>query len=167
MAEWIVYAGRIATSIILILIGLISGILAKKISYRLLEFAELNKAMAKAKISLDIEGLLSSALMYAISISTLIIVLRRLGVASLLLYALLGLIAFLIVLSSLVSLKDIIPNLQGWAHLQQQHLKLGSAIKLNGIEGQIQRIGYFEMQVRTQNQELLYIPNAYFIKKEL
>lgn len=168
MAPLLEYLLRIVTSLILLFIGLIIGILARKMCYKLLEFAELNSALRKANIVADAETFLSATLMYFIYAITVIMVLRNLGIASAIFYFILGLVITLIVLSSIVSLKNFIPNLRGWLYLRKQQLaKPGKTLSINGIGGEVQRIGYLETEIKTKNQDILHIPNAFFVGKHL
>src|SRR3989344_1310629 len=105
------YFYEVITAIIILFIGFGLGILVKKLLARLLKEVGLNKGMAKVGITHDVEKGISVGVSSLIYVITVIIFLRQLGLQSVVLYLILGAVLMLIILTLMVGLKDVIPNL--------------------------------------------------------
>lgn len=162
------YAYKIIYSIIILLIGLIVGILAKKFTYRLLKEIELNTILKVIGIRADLEKWISSIISYIIYYMTIIASLHQLQIVPIyILYLIAGGILTLLILTFIVGVKDIIPNFIAWMILQKkQHIKVGMEIEIKEIAGEIEKIGCLETEIRTKHDDLLYIPNSLFLKSK-
>lgn len=162
------YLYNIVVGIVILLIGLGLGILAKKLVSRVLREIELNKIMMRIGIMTDIEKALSNMVAYLIYLISIVFFLNQLGITSIVLYLVVGAVLMLLVLTFIVGLKDVFPNLVGWLYLQKKHHKIkeGYHININEITGRVQHIGYLETEIKTDNGDVLYIPNALFLKSK-
>ena len=161
------YAYNIIISIVILLAGFGMGMIVKKILQRILKELELNKIMAKVNVAYDLEKIISNIVSYVIYLFTIVLVLDQLGLKSVVLYLLVGAILMLIILTSLVGLKDVIPNFIGWLLIQKRsNIKEGHRIDIKEIYGVVERIGYLETEIRTERGDLLYVPNSLFMKSK-
>ncbi|MBT3298680.1 mechanosensitive ion channel [archaeon] len=161
------YFWNIIIGFISLLIGFTIGIFAKKLSLKGLKEIGINKVLARVGIHYNIENIASSILSYLIYLITIIFVLRILGIASIVLYLLLGAILMLIVLSFIVGLKDVIPNLIAWIIIQRKEkIKVGRRIEVKEIKGIVEKIGYLETEIKTELDDILYVPNALFLRSK-
>src|SRR3989338_1140550 len=161
------YAYNIIISIVILLAGFGMGMIVKKILQRILKELELNKIMAKVNVAYDLEKIISNIVSYVIYLFTIVLVLDQLGLKSVVLYLLVGAILMLIILTSLVGLKDVIPNFIGWLLIQKRsNIKEGYRIDIKEIYGVVERIGYLETEIRTERGDLLYVPNSLFMKSK-
>ncbi|MBI2112357.1 mechanosensitive ion channel [Candidatus Woesearchaeota archaeon] len=161
------YAYNITISIVILLAGFGLGMIVKKILQRILKELELNKIMAKVNVTYDLEKIISNIVSYVIYLFTVVLVLDQLGLKSVVLYLLVGAILMLIILTSLVGLKDVIPNFIGWLLIQKRsNIKEGYRIDIKEIYGVVERIGYLETEIRTERGDLLYVPNSLFMKSK-
>ena len=161
------YAYNIIISIVILLAGFGMGMIVKKILQRILKELELNKIMAKVNVTYDLEKIISNIVSYVIYLFTIVLVLDQLGLKSVVLYLLVGAILMLIILTSLVGLKDVIPNFIGWLLIQKRNnIKEGYRIDIKEIYGVVERIGYLETEIRTERGDLLYVPNSLFMKSK-
>ncbi len=162
------YVNTIVTAIVYLLIGLAIGILAKKLTTRLLREVELNRIMRRVNVMYDVEKWISWIVSSAIYLITFVIVLNQLGIAPVgVVYVIGGGIFLLLVLTIVVGLKDVIPNFVGWLFLQRQDkVKEGSRIEIKEIAGTVERIGFLETEIKTDNEDILYVPNALFLKNK-
>lgn len=159
------YAYNITVTVVILLVGFALGIMVKKVFQRLLKEIELNKIMARVNITYDLEKWVSNIFSYTIYLVTIVVCLDQLGLKSVVLYLLVGAILMLIILTSLVGLKDIIPNFVGWLFIQRRnHIKEGYCIDIKEICGVVERIGFLETEIRTERGDLLYVPNRLFLK---
>jgi len=152
------YIYTIILSTIILLVGFILGILAKKFIYRILKEIELNTILKVIGIHSDLEKWISSIISYLI---------EQLQIASVVLYLIAGGILTLLILTFIVGIKDIIPNFVAWMVLQRkQHLKVGMKIEIKEIAGEIEKIGCLETEIRTKHDDILYVPNSLFMKSK-
>ncbi len=165
MAQSYIYTFVIG--IVILLIGFGIGILAKKLLLKLFREIGLNKIMGKVGVTANLELWVSSIIPYVIYLFTIVLFLDRLGIKSIVLYLVAGAILALVILTFLVGAKDIIPNFVGWIYLQRKGiLKEGHRIELREISGVIERIGYMETEIKTENGDILYVPNSLFLKSK-
>ncbi len=161
------YAYSIIVGVVILLIGFGVGILAKKILIKILHEIELNKIMAKVGITYNLEKSVSVLVSYVIYLITIVLFLRELGIDSIVLYLVLGGVLTLIILTFLVGLKDVIPNFMGGLMIRRKgKLKEGKDITVNEIHGVIEKIGYLETEIKTHHGDILYVPNALFMRKK-
>ncbi len=161
------YFYNIIASIVILIVGFAVGILAKRLVYKILKEIELNQVMKKIGIIYDIESILSYITMYLIYLITIIISLNQIGITSIVLYLVLSGVLMLLVLTFLVGLKDVIPNFIGCLYLHKNvNVREGRKIDIKEISGVVERIGYLETEIRTDNGDLLYVPNSLFIKSK-
>jgi small conductance mechanosensitive channel len=161
------YFTHIAVGIVILLVGFGLGILAKKLMQKVLGEVELNKIMNKVGLTYDLETWVSSIIMYLIYLATVIVFLDHFDIGSIVLYLLLGGVLMLIILTFLVGLKDVIPNLIGWIYIQRNSkLKEGHRVEVKEISGIVEKIGYLETEIKTENHDILYVPNSLFLKSK-
>ena len=73
----------------------------------------------------------------------------------------------LLILTFLVGLKDVIPNFVAWLIIQKRgKLKEGHRIDIKEISGRVEKIGYLETEIKTDSDDILYVPNNLFIKSK-
>ena len=73
----------------------------------------------------------------------------------------------LLILTFLVGLKDIIPNFVAWVVIQKRELiREGRKIEVREISGVVEKIGYLETEIKTENGDTLYVPNSLFLKSK-
>ena len=161
------YLYLIITGVVILLVGLGLGILVKKLIYKLLSEIELNKIMNRVGITYNLEKWISSSISYIIYLATIIITLDHFSVGSIVLYIILGAILMLVVLTFLVGLKDIVPNFIGWIYLQKKKsVREGHKIDIREIEGEVEKVGFLETEIKTEKGDILYIPNSLFLKSK-
>ena len=161
------YFYTIVIGMVILLVGFGIGVLAKKLLKKVLKEIELNKIMNKVGISSNIEGAISSIVSYLIYLITIVFFLNQLGIASVVLYIVVGAILMLLILTFLVGLKDVIPNFIAWLIIQKRgKLKEGHRVDIKEISGRIEKIGYLETEIKTDNNDILYVPNNLFIKSK-
>jgi len=161
------YLSLIIEGIVILLIGFGIGILAKKFILRILKELNLNKIMSTVGIRYNLEEIVSSIISYVIYLFTVVIFLDKLGIRSIVLYLLVGAILMLIILTFLVGLKDIIPNFIAWLILQKKEkIKEGRYVKVKNISGRVEKVGFLETEIKTENGDILYVPNSLFLKSK-
>lgn len=162
------YFYTVMVGIIILLVGFGLGLLLKKIVHRILQEFELNKIMSKIGITANVERGVSWIVSSIIYLITILFFLNQLGITSVVLYLIVGAILMLLVLTFLVGLKDVIPNLVAWIILQKKgNVKEGKRIELREIYGVVERVGYLETEIRTDRGDVLYVPNALFLKSKV
>jgi small-conductance mechanosensitive channel len=161
------YFYTIIVAVIILLVGFALGILAKKLVYRVLKEVGLNKIMSSVGVTIDVEKSVSIVVSFVIYLITIVFFLNQLGITSVVLYLVLGGIITLIILTFLVGLKDVIPNFVAWIVIQRRgKVKHGRRVEIREIAGTVERVGFLETEIRTHNDDVLYVPNVLFIKNK-
>mgnify|MGYP001564115788 CR=1 FL=1 len=160
-------ATTIAVGVVILFVGLSIGLLAKKVLQRLLQEIGLNKILGKVGVTQDLEKALSIIASWLIYLFTVLYFLEHLGIRSYALYLFAGALLLLVILTFIVGLKDIIPNFVGWLVIQKQgHIKVGRNLAVKEIAGVVERVGFLETEIRTERGDVLYVPNALFLKSK-
>ena len=74
----------------------------------------------------------------------------------------------LIIVTFLVGLKDVIPNFIAWLILhRKKNIRVGKRIEVKNIKGVVEKIGYLETEIKTDFGDILYVPNALFLKSKV
>ena len=161
------YFYTITVGIVILLVGFSLGILAKKLLQKLLKEIELNKIMSRVGATMDLEKWISSIVSYIIYLVTVVFFLDQFNIVPIVVYILIGAVLMLIILTSLVGLKDIIPNFIGWLVIQKKSkIKEGRKIEIREICGTVEKVGFLETEIKTENGDILYVPNSLFLKSK-
>ena len=95
-------------------------------------------------------------------------VLQQLGLATTVLNMIAGAVIIVIILSTLLGIKDFIPNMIAGIMIQRkQELKKGEIIKIKGMQGKIIGITLIETKIETKTGDIIFIPNAVLTKTEI
>src|SRR3989344_6088468 len=98
---------RIIVAVIIVLIGFIIGRMCKKLGYHALHELELNEMLHRAtRLEIKGEEHLSNGLSYIISIFAIILALNQIGVTTTVVYVLISLLLVVLLMVSLMSIKD-------------------------------------------------------------
>lgn len=157
----------IIVAIIILLVGFGIGVLAKRGLLRLFQEIELNKTVQKIGVSLNVEQGISWLVSIVIYIVTIILFLNRLGVTSIVLWIVLGAVFLLLITTFVVGIRDLIPNLIAWFMItRKKKLHPGKRITVREVSGVIERIGYLETEIKTDQGDILYVPNSLFLRSK-
>ncbi|MBU0469961.1 MAG: mechanosensitive ion channel family protein [Nanoarchaeota archaeon] len=161
------YLQKVAVGIVILLGGFALGILTKKLLHKILKEIELNKIMGKVGVTIDLERWVSSIISYVIYFFTIVWVLDHFLIRSIVLWLVAGAVLMLVILTFLVGLKDVIPNFIAWLILQKSgNIKPGRRVEVKEIYGMVEKVGYLETEIKTENGDVLYVPNALFLKSK-
>ncbi len=163
------FTSQIIVATIIVLIGFIIGKIVGKVIQHALHEVELNKIMKKVtNLNLHIEEMISGFLTYFIYFIAVVMALRHLGLATDILNILSGAIILVIILSVLLAIKDIIPNIiSGIIINHKKFLNVGDNIKVNKMQGKITEIGLTELIIKAKNGDVIRIPNSIITNSEI
>ncbi len=162
------YFYDVTLGIAILFIGFALGIIVKKIVYRVLKGAELNKVVNKVGFRHDLEKWISSLASFIIYLITIVFFLNYLNITSIVIYLIVGAVLMLLILTFIVGLKDVLPNFVAWVIIQKRELvHEGRKIDVREISGVVEKVGYLETEIRTENGDILYVPNALFLKSKM
>ncbi len=162
-------ANNIVVAAIVLLLGFIAGRLLGKLVERLLEEAEINKALENAiRINLPVDEVVASLVMYSIYFFSIILAIDMLNISGLLFNAAAIVIAAVIILSVMLALKDFIPNVFGGVFLHQKaNVKKGDVIRIGSLEGKVLSVDLVDTKIETKAGDLIFAPNSYLLKNLL
>lgn len=161
------YVSLMVEGVIILLVGFGLGILAQKLLAKILKEVELNQIMAKVGITNNLEKWVSAIVSYVIYLVSIVFFLDHLGIRHIVVYLLLGAVLMLLILTLIVGLKDVIPNLVAWLVLQKdEKITVGRRVEVKEISGIVEKIGYLETEIKTEHGDILYVPNTLFLKSK-
>ncbi|HLD39548.1 MAG TPA: mechanosensitive ion channel domain-containing protein [Candidatus Nanoarchaeia archaeon] len=161
------YFSLIVEGVIILIVGFALGILAQKLLSKILKEVELNHIMGKVGITHNLEKWISLIVSYVIYLVFIVFFLNRLGITSIVLYLIVGAILMLLILTFIVGLKDVIPNLVAWIILHKdERITVGRRVEVKEISGRVEKIGYLETEIITEYGDTLYVPNTLFLKSK-
>ncbi len=158
---------RVVGAILILLIGLLVGLIVNKLLNKFLQGIRLDKNIKKLGKNYSLEKRILKITTYLIYFFTIIFSLRQLGIVSITLYFVVGLILLLLGATILIGIKDFIPNfIAGLVLGRKNNWKKGKEIKFDGIEGKIEKLGLLELQIKTKKGEKIYVPNSLLTKSK-
>lgn len=155
-------SSKIVVATILVLVGFILGKIFGKIVKRILTEIELNKALKKVtKTNIAVEEILGGFVSYSIYFLFIVMALRHIGLATDILNILAGAVSLVIILSILLGVKDVVPNIfAGIIIHKRRFLHDGDIIIIGDIEGKVISMGLAEVMVEAKNGDIIRIPNS-------
>ena len=161
------YFSLIVEGVIILLVGFILGFLAQKLLTKVFREIELNQLMGKVGITTNLEKGVSLIVSYVIYLVFIVFFLDHLGIGNIVVYLVLGAVLMLLILTFIVGLKDVIPNLVAWLILHKdEKITVGRRVEVKEISGRVERIGYLETEIITEYGDTLYVPNTLFLKSK-
>lgn len=160
---------NLVISLTILLLGLGTGMLVKKIVFKLLRELEVNKNVEKIGRVWDLEKSISFLVANLIYLVTIILFLMQLKILKWVIYLVLGIVALLLILTVLAVLKNILPNFFAGIRLhgRKWEIKISEIIKVQEIEGVVEKRGWLETILKTGEEEFLYIPNRLVLKSRI
>lgn len=159
------FLSKLVVAVIILLIGFIIGKLVGRLVQKLLHELELDKILEKARLKITLEstlGMIVSLIIYFIAI---VMALNQLGLTTVILYIIIGGAILLILISTVLAIKEFIPNLiSGFFIHKKGYFKEGDRIKIKGVEGKIKRINLIETEIVTKKKDVIFIPNSLLVK---
>ena len=158
----------VVSAIIVLLIGLIIGKILGKLSQRGLHEVELNRILGKAGIQFGMEEFVGRLIEYLVYFIAIVIALDQLGVTAIVLYIIIAVILVVLAIAFLLSMKDFIPNFIAGIMLGHKKLfKVGDTIKAGSVSGRVREIGLLETKLVSRGGDIIYVPNANFLRQEI
>lgn len=160
---------NLIAAVIILAVGFIVARILSKLVKKILSELETNKiAKEQAGVKFPIDDLISRIVKYAIYITSVILALNQLGLASFMLKIILITLLVILVAIIILAFRDFVPNVvAGFVIYQRNMIKKGDLIKIKNIEGRVIYIDLLEIRLMTKDKEVVHIPNSYIIKHEL
>lgn len=156
---------KFAAALALIIFGIIAGIIAEKLVRRLLHGFELDKVLASSGMKFPLEDFIASVCKYMVYFSGIILALGELGLSTLILEILLGVIAVIIVALIILAFKDFVPNITAGLFMHRKgNMRKGDWIKVNEIEGEVIEFDLIETKIKMKSGNIILIPNSFLAK---
>lgn len=162
------FLGKLIVAVVILLIGFIIGKLAERIIQKVLHELEVDRLIERTGVKFSLETVISNLAAYLVYLITIIMALNQLGLTTIILYIVVSGIIILIVVSTLLAIKDYIPNIiAGFFIFKKAKIKEGNKIKFNGTEGRVKKIGLVETEILTRNGDQIFIPNSILVKSKV
>ncbi|MBR9692463.1 mechanosensitive ion channel [Candidatus Woesearchaeota archaeon] len=145
------------------LVGKILGRLTRKLLHELKADAFIKRTLGW---KLGIERGLSSLVAGLVYLISVILALNAVGLTTVVLEIILGVVILTLAISFLIALKDIIPNVSAGITLKQK-LKEGTKLKMDDAEGTVKEVTLLETIIETKKKDTIVIPNALFAKQRI
>jgi len=159
---------KFIVAVVILLIGFIIARIVGKLASRFLQEIELNKILKKAGVKFELEDMLSHLATYFIYFMTIIWALNALGLTTTILNMISAAFLVLIIISILLAVKDFVPNIiSGFFIYQKNLIKKGDKVKIDNLEGKVNKISLIETEIKTNKGDIIHIPNSTLTKKEL
>ncbi|MBU0461925.1 MAG: mechanosensitive ion channel family protein [Nanoarchaeota archaeon] len=163
------FFSKFLVAVIILLVGFIIGKILGRLMYKFLHGLEVNENLKKmAGVKVGFEEIIEAFTTYFIYFITIVTVLQQLGLATTVLNMIAGGVIVIIILSTLLGVKDFIPNaVAGFVLQRKDFLKVGEVIKVKGMQGKIIHISLVETKIETKDKDIIFIPNSVLTKTEV
>jgi small-conductance mechanosensitive channel len=159
---------KVILAAIILLIGFVAGRLLGNLAKHLMREVGIDNAARSAGIKISVGKLLGSIVEYGIYFISLIMALGTLGLDTFVLNLIAGAVILVILLSTLLALKDFIPNMFAGFFIQRRNvLKEGDRVVVDGMDAKVVKTDLMEVKLQTTKGDTIFIPNSVLLKKEL
>ena len=159
------FLSKLIIAVVILLVGFIIGKVVGRLVQKVLHELELDTILKKMGLKITLEsasGMIVSVLIYFIAI---VMALNQLGLTTVILYIIIGGAILLILVSTILAVKDFIPNLiAGFFVHKKGYFQEGNKIKVKGLEGKIKKISLIETEIETNKKDIIFIPNSLLVK---
>ena len=158
---------NLLSAFLILILGLVLGNILANIVKKIVKSLELSDILEKQlKLKLNLENTLSFLVKYTLITLSFVTALTQLGVSTKIFYWTLLLIFLATLVFIILAFKDWIPNLLAGLYLSKtQKIKRGDTITVRGVQGKVLHIDFLETQIRTDEEETLFIPNSILTKE--
>lgn len=161
------YFDKLIIGVVILLVGLVIGLLIKKVAEKILREVDYNGIMRKVGITANAEKITGTLMSYIAYLITIVLLLDWWGITSIVFYLIVSGLMVLAILGIITGVKDVIPNLlAGFRVRKNKDFVKGKKIEVKSIKGVIEKVGYLEVILRTGKEDILYVPNAFFVKNK-
>src|SRR3989344_8068188 len=163
-----VFLDRIVIALVIVLIGFIIGRLVGRLLLRVLHEVELDTILSKAGFKMPLEHTISTLLAYLIYFIAVVMALNQIGLTTVALYIIVGAAVLLVLIATVLGIKDFIPNLIAGIYIYRKGLfKEGQIIIVKNVEGKVKRVSIIETELETKKGDVIYVPNSLLVKSTL
>jgi MscS family membrane protein len=119
-------------------------------------------------IKAPVEQFLSKGAYYLVIFVGAVMALNQLGLSTIILYIILGIVLVIIVGLVVLAFKDFVPNVFAsfWIH-QKRLIEEGEDIEIKDVEGKVIEITLTETKIETKDKEIVLIPNSLLLKEKI
>lgn len=153
---------------IIILVGFVVGRLLGRLVKQLLHEVGLDSLTRTAGIKISVEGLIGAITTYSIYFIAVVMALDELGLNTLVFSLLAGGIIAIVLVSTLLAVKDFIPNLfAGFFLHRRSMLREGDWIKVDDLDCKVVKMDVVEAKLETRKGDVIFMPNSLLMKKKI
>ncbi len=159
---------KIFIGLIILLIGFILGRILGTVVKRLFQMIELDQTAYRIfRANLKIERFISGLASFVIYFLAVIAALSQVGLLSIIAQGLSYIIVIVVLLSIILSLRNIIPNFAAGIFLKRKlGLRPGTKIIMGNISGTIKKANSVYLQVITEEEDILLIPFSCLLQEK-
>ncbi|MBI4447746.1 mechanosensitive ion channel [Candidatus Woesearchaeota archaeon] len=159
---------KAVTALSIIIFALIMGLLIKKVIKKILHELEIDKILKEEGIKLPVEEFVAAMAKYLIYFIGVIWALTEIGLATTVLHILLIVILVIVTIFIILAVKDFVPNITAGIFIHQRGIvKKGDYIKVKSVEGTVMEIDLVEIKIKTNEGDVMLIPNSVLTKNEV
>lgn len=156
---------KIIAAFVVILIGIVLGNILARITKTLINGLEIEKVLKSQGYRLPLEEGISGIVRYIVIITAIVWAVFQFGFSRIILIVLLVISLILLIAFIILAVKDFLPNLTAGFYLHHKdYVKEGEYIKSKSAEGKVIETGALETKIKTNNGEILIIPNSILSK---
>ena len=117
---------------------------------------------------MPLEHTISTLIAYLIYFIAIVMALNHLGLTAVALYIIVGGAVVLVIIATVLGIKDFIPNMIAGIFIYRKGLfKEGQTIIVKNVEGKVRRVSIVETELETKKGDLIYVPNSLLVKSTL
>jgi small-conductance mechanosensitive channel len=159
---------KLIVTLIILIVGFIIGRVVGRIAEKVLHEIELDHILSKAGFKMPLEHSLATMLSYLVYFIAVVMTLNYVGLTVVALYIIVSGAVLLVLVATILGVKDFIPNLMAGIFIYRKSLfQVGQRINIQNIEGKVKRISIIETELITKKGDLIYIPNSLLISSTL
>ncbi len=169
VVEVLKYVPNVIGAMLILVLGLIGGEIAENITLVILSDEKFSGILKD--IQINISGIMGLAVKYYVYLLALTMAAGQLGISSMPLEILIGVISIAFVGAGLIlvnhATKYTLPNILASEYLRRKHLlRIGDHVEFSDFSGDVVRISNIYTIIRDSKGDLVRVPNYWFVKEK-
>lgn len=161
------FVNDIVIAILIVFLGFIIGKILGKVVKKVLSSFKIDASLKKT-FSLrtsNVEKFISGFVSFIIYLVSIIMALNYVGVTTFILNILFVVIIVVVAISTILALKDLVPNLIAGIQIRIDELiREGDTIRTKDVEGEVIDLTLLDTKIKNFKGDLFVIPNSIFLK---
>lgn len=151
---------KLGIAVVLVMLGILIARILGRLVQKILHEMNVDKRLKKTGYGFKIEKNARKFVNYTICLIAIIYALDQLGLTKEVLWFLFAIIFITAIILAYISIKELIKDFRAGVKIHK-NIQIGNNLKIGNVEGRIVNISRTNVQIKTNENELVFVPYSY------